>query len=731
MSDTDIQRESAGPLRGFLDELRRRRVAKATVVYAVVAWAIIEASSVIFPALHLPEWTVTFVVLVALGGFPVMLVFAWVFDLTRDGVVRTPSRADLPAEQAAAARRGRLWDFAVIAVLAGLVVWLGWERVFDRAGPDAEAALDSIAVLPFVNMSANPENEYFGDGLAEEVLNALVGVGGLRVAARTSSFEYKGQNLDVRRIGQALNVSSVLEGSVRRAGDRVRVTAQLIRSSDGFHLWSESYDRQMSNIFELQDEITLAIVDALRIQLGGAEARKVTARHTSDVVAFEAYLRGRHAMHQRTRESLNRALEDFREAISRDPEYAAAFSGLSDTYLLLSGYGGMEDAESRRLAEPMARRALELDPELAEAQASWGLLLRDRRDYEGSLTPLRRAIELNPSYSPAYHWLGLSYQNLGRFREANEVLRKTLEVDPQYLIGKRVLLGNLRNMGEDAEADRLSRELERDLPDDLNTQKTLMWDALTRDPVRSVRFALNVLRLEPGNVDARNAISIVLATVGDIDGARRQMQIAERHDPEHFAVRLAPIRFAALEGDMESVPDMIEAFLPTVADPLLRRTLACELSSGGTLPELAVRYCRPLLEADGWTPGAALPHQSSQVGIALLVAAYQSGEAELVQALEPAVEADMVRLESTGHWPLGLRLGRAQLELYRGNPEPILELMPVVAEMQVINLEPLMRADPVVAALAGDPRLVEAMRIMERRRAQILAEIEGMDLLVD
>ncbi len=714
-------------LSGFLDELRRRRVAKAAAVYAVVAWAIIEGASVIFPALKLPEWTVTFVVLIALIGFPVMLVFAWVFDLTRAGVVRTPARDQLPAAQAQAMRRGRLWDFLIIAVLSGLVVWLGWDKMF---GGEPHAELSSIAVLPFANMSADQENEYFGDGLAEEVLNALVGVTGLRVAARTSSFEYKGQSLDIRRIGEALGVATVLEGSVRRAGERIRITAQLIRSSDGFHLWSETYDREMSNIFELQDEITLAIVDALRIQLGGAETQKITTRHTSDVVAFEAYLRGRHAMYQRTAESLNRALDDFREAIRLDPDYAAAFSGLSDTYVLLSGYGDLEAAEARRLAEPMALRALELDPQLAEAHASWGLLLRDRRDFEGSLTPLRRAIELNPSYSPAYHWLGLSYQSLGRFQEANEVLRKTLEVDPKYLVGKRVLLGNLRLMGEDAEADRLAVELERDLPNDVNTLKGLMWDALLRDPVRSARLASHVLGLEPTNIDARNALSVLLMNVGDVEGSRRQIEIAARHDPEHMAVRLAPIRFAMLEGDHDALPGLVETFLATVPDPHTRIDLACTLVQGAFAPDLIIRHCGAVLERDGWVRGAPLPQQSSQAATMVLVAAYQAGDQALIAELEPRVEAELQRLAGTGHSPYFLELGRAQIEVYRGNPGPFLDLLPELARRQLTNLDQILH-DPDIREIADDPRFVEALGIARAYQAKVRAELEGVDLRLD
>ncbi|MCB1643629.1 MAG: tetratricopeptide repeat protein, partial [Xanthomonadales bacterium] len=375
-------------MKAFLDELRRRGVTRAAAVYAVAAWAVIETSATILPALHLPDWTVTLVVVIALIGFPIALVVAWVFDLTRAGVIRTPGRESLPATQTGAQARGRAVELVVIAVLLGLVGWLGWERL-QRPAETAETTqeagrLDSIAVLPFVNLSGDPSNEYFGDGLAEELLNVLVRIEGLRVTARTSSFQYKGRNLDIREIARDLGVATVLEGSVRRAGERVRITAQLIRATDGFHLWSETFDRELADIFAVQDEISQAIANALQSTLqptsGGGERR-----HTSNIAAYEAYLRGRFAMNQRTGPTLERAVEEFRQAIALDPDYAAAYSGLSDSYLLQSDYARLSNAESIRLAEPLARRAIELDPGLAEAHASMGLLLRDQGDKLGSI----------------------------------------------------------------------------------------------------------------------------------------------------------------------------------------------------------------------------------------------------------------------------------------------------------------------------------------------------------
>ncbi|MCA1798699.1 MAG: hypothetical protein LC632_04340 [Xanthomonadaceae bacterium] len=420
-------------MKAFFDELRRRGVAKAAAVYAVVAWAVIESSSVIFPALQLPDWTVTFIILIALFGFPVTLIFAWVFDWTRQGIVRTPTRAELSPAEAQTLHRGRVLDFAVIAVLLVIIGWLGWERAFDR---EDAAALDSIAVLPFVNMSGDPDNEYFGDGLAEELLNSLVRVNGLRVAARTSSFEYKGQNIDVRRIGEALNVATVLEGSVRRAGDRVRVTAQLIRTDDGFHLWSDTFDASLEDIFAVQDRIALAIVDALRVTLGTRGRALVTAHNTHDVEAFEAYLRGRFEMNRRTAPSLERAVAEFRSAISRDPGYAAAYSGLSDSLMLRSSYGGVPTDEAVRQAEPMARRALELNPGLAEAHASMALVLQSKEQFTESVAPLLRAIELNPSYSPAYHARGDRVQALLFFARGLRIApdNVSLRVPVAYLL---------------------------------------------------------------------------------------------------------------------------------------------------------------------------------------------------------------------------------------------------------------------------------------------------------
>ena len=715
-------------MKGFFDELRRRKVSRTAVVYAIVAWAVIEAAAVIFPALHLPDWTVTFVVLLALIGFPVTLIFAWVFDLTREGIVRTPDKSEMPPEQAAVPGRGRLIDFVIIAVLLAVIGWLGWERVFDREAAVGTTALRSIAVLPFANMSGDPENEYFGDGLAEELLNALVKVEGLRVAARTSSFEYKGQHGDVRRIAEALGVDTILEGSVRKAGERVRVTAQLVRADDGFHLWSESYDRNLQDIFAVQDEIALAIVDALRVTLGTRDLERVVARPTRDVEAFEAYLRGRFEMHQRTAASLERAVQEFRAAIARDPQYAAAYSGLSDSWILRTEYAGVPNDESLRQAEPMARRALELDPELAEAHASMGLVLQNKADFAGSIRYLQRAIELNPSYSVAYHWLGLAYTAMGRMRESAEVVRKALEIDPEYLTGKRVLLNAHRRLGEHAEADALAQEMEGRHGENALVLHTLSADAMQRgDLVRAVRLAARGLRIQPNAIHARQLLANQLAMLGDLERADRQMEIAAEVAPDSQAVRLWPAQRALLAGDHDAMAAAMETYLASATAGLERALTACMMYGTAGRAQEAVNFCTRSLEHLGWQAGEAVPASGVDFAAILMSNALRLGDEELVATIRPALE-DLVRyFGESGLDPARVREVDAMFRMIDGDPEPFLVGMDSWIEHR-LYVPKLLESDPFYAPVRDEPRFIAAVEQLKARTAAARREVDRIEM---
>lgn len=426
----------------FLEELKRRKVVRVGLVYAAVAFAVVEAADVFVPALQLPEWLLPAIALLAVLGFPVALVLAWAFDVTPEGVRRTPDPESVDEDGA----RARGWLSArslVIAVVAvGLGLAGGWlagrSGSAEEGAADGDSALSSVAVLPFSDMSAEGDMQYFGDGMAEEILNTLAGIPELQVAGRTSSFSFRDSDQDLRSIGRALGVETILEGSIRQAGDRIRVTAQLVRAEDQIHLWSETYDRTFSqDVFAIQDDIARKISRRLRGELGVGEG-SVTG--TESLEAYDHYLKGREAWASRSSEGIRSAIEHFRAALDADPEYAEAWAALADAHAVAYGNAVINDYDSTMVpAVREARRALELAPDLAAAHRAWGAIVRDLPTSETedplreSEEALRRAVELNPSDPWAHYWLGQTLDMMGRHDEALDQARRAAELDPLAL----------------------------------------------------------------------------------------------------------------------------------------------------------------------------------------------------------------------------------------------------------------------------------------------------------
>jgi TolB-like protein/Flp pilus assembly protein TadD len=379
--------------RAFFAELKRRKVVRVAIVYVVVGLVVVEAANNLLPALNLPDWTVTLVVALAILGFPVAVALAWAFDITPEGVKRTalPSQ---PAEE----------DVSSAAVAS---------RPISEPPDD----LKSIAVLPFADMSPEGDQEYLGDGLAEEVLNVLALLPELRVAARTSSIAFKAKGLSIQEIGRELGVATVLEGSVRKASNRLRITAQLTTVADGYHLWSQSYERQMEDVFAIQDEIARAIVDTLRVKLLGEQDRPLVKAATQSPEAYDLYLKGQHYWYRRYKVGLQTALEYFERAVEADPDYAPPYTGIADVHTVLAIYGLLRPEEARAKARAAVEKALALDCELAEAHFSIALVLFFGGDYDGADRALRRAIELNPNYAKAHAWRALQLTEVGTRRE--------------------------------------------------------------------------------------------------------------------------------------------------------------------------------------------------------------------------------------------------------------------------------------------------------------------------
>jgi adenylate cyclase len=376
------------------EELRRRRVFRVTLGYLVGAWIMVEVADVAFPRLGLPDWTVTLVLALVILGLPLTLILAWILQVTPEGIQRDASPV--------------------------------------RKREDAqEIRSASIAVLPFVDMSEDGENEYFSDGMTEEILNALVRVRDLHVASRTSSFAFKRSVEDVREIAGKLSVATVLEGSVRKSGSRLRITAQLIDAQNGYHLWSDTYDRELEDVFTIQDEIARAIVDALKVELVGAEeSGSLVHQTTGNVEAYELYLKGRFVFNRFTQPDLRQSLELYGRALDADPCYARAYAGIADSWMNLA-----DDWMAPEIAYPEAQRAAEravkLDDTLAEAHTALGKVLGWHAwDFDKAELALRRAVAANPNYADAHWGLGTILPANGQLEEGLQEVRTALSLDP-------------------------------------------------------------------------------------------------------------------------------------------------------------------------------------------------------------------------------------------------------------------------------------------------------------
>jgi TolB-like protein len=416
----------------LIAELKRRNVFRVAVAYGAVGWLLAEMASVVLPALHLPDWTLTFLVIVILAGFPLALIVAWAFELTPEGIKR--ETAVDPAESVRQAT-GRKLDFIIIGILILAVAFLLVDNYVLNAEPkQAEVTAEqifaakrsarqkSIAVLPFVNMSSDPEQEYFSDGLSEEILNLLAKIPGLKVIGRTSSFAFKGKNEDLRTIGEALDVSTVLEGSVRKSGERVRVTAQLIDVSNGAHIWSESYDRTITDIFAVQDDVASSIIAALQIHVGTAPTR---GRPTENTDAYALFLKGRDAMNHFDASGASQFLL---EAVELDPMFAEAHELLAYTYWYQAAET-MDAVEAQARVHDAAARAVAIDPSLVFAQV---LLIESEVETYSvpEFEAPESAISGRSNQWAAAEILTWNLMQAGYFREALGIVERFVQSDP-------------------------------------------------------------------------------------------------------------------------------------------------------------------------------------------------------------------------------------------------------------------------------------------------------------
>jgi TolB-like protein len=540
----------------LLEELKRRNVFRVGIAYAVTAWLLLQLGDIVVDAIAAPDWVMKALLAAILVGFPIALLVAWAFEVTPEGIKR---ESEVDRSQSITHVTRRKLDTAIIVVLALAVGYFVYDkfvagpgtqapvpRVADtpatpaaaetappataRAGAPGDAAPpdNSIAVLPFVNLSSDPEQEFFSDGISEELLNVLAQFPGLRVAARTSSFQFKGQNQDIGEIARLLKVKHVLEGSVRKAGNKLRITAQLIEAENGYHLWSETYDRELDDVFAIQDEISAAISDALRIELalgpGAGAAGLPKVAESDNTAAYEAFLKGRHLINQRGRRNITEGVGELERAVRLDPQYAPAHAWLAiGTALLLNSptsYGEYTLSQMLELATPHLEEALRLDPGLAEAHGARGLVELGSGNFEAVIEATSRALEINPIYVDAMNWRNIALQTFGDWEGAVEQLRRVVEVDPLSVIGRLNFVSFLANT-EPVASQTMARGLIEQSPWAGYVAMSRVYAFAHQDFSESLYWALKAYKESPLDDLSNRGLIYLFAFAGEFDEARR------------------------------------------------------------------------------------------------------------------------------------------------------------------------------------------------------------------
>src|SRR5438128_3621663 len=476
----------------------------------------------VFLFLEIPNWAIRLVIMLIVIGFPIALVIAWAFELTREGLKRTEFADESPKKTAP----NRAWIYVVIiaGAISASLFFFGRYTATSKQSVSAELPDKSIAVLPFENLSRDPDNAYFADGIQDEILARLSKIADMKVISRTSTQKYKSAADNLREIARQLGVSNILEGSVQKAADQVRVNVQLINALNDAHLWSDIYDRKLTDIFAVESDIAKTIADTLQAKLTGAEKQMISGRPTSDTAAYELYLKGRSLWGKRGGDNLRQAIAFYEQAIARDPSYAPAYAGLADAYINLPFYTATAPREAYPKAKAVALKALQLDEKLAEAHTALARVLYRESDMAGSIAEFQRAIALNPNYATAYQRYGNGpLVALGRFDEAIAEGKRATELDP------------------------LSPVINADLGEDL------IYARRYDEAIAQLRKTVGI---DPTFYDAHLNLGTALGLKGDVPAA-----IAEYEKAQQLSDDLAPRRQLAVakahSGDKEAAGRML------------------------------------------------------------------------------------------------------------------------------------------------------------------------------
>ena len=565
-------------------ELKRRNVFRVVLAYIVIAWLLMQVGDTLAPALRLPDWVTSLLAFFLILGFPLAVFFAWAYELTPEGL---QNQKDVDRVSSITPQTGRKLDFAIIGLLAVALSYFIWEARFqaepdESADPMTVATEDvgsttsestgfdktSIAVLPFDNRSNLEEDQFFTDGIHDDLLTTIAKIGSMKVISRTSVMEYKDTIKKIPQIARELGVANILEGGIQRSGNQVRINVQLIDAETDEHLWAETYDRELTanNLFNIQSEISIAIADALHATLSDEDKQKVDSIPTENLEALEAFLRGRQLMASRSAEDLEAAILQFEHAVELDPNFALAWVGIADSNRLYVAYGPATAEESYPIREAAIERALMLDNRLGEAYTSLGALHADRRDNDNAENAYKKAIQFSPNYATAWQWYsGLVGRDPNRADESLELLYRAAELDPRSAIIRSNIASYLHRRGLYAQAEQAllaTLEIDPEFMMGLRSIAYFYMIALGRYD-EAMTYALRLVEMDPNDSGYASSIYVagsIYINVGDLAAAQRIIDRIEELNPEHRGLDQLRIERDLRSGDTSGSQKNLDRF---------------------------------------------------------------------------------------------------------------------------------------------------------------------------
>lgn len=722
-------------LSATLGELNRRKVLRTMGAYAVGVFVLLQLMDAAVEPLLLPPWLPTVVVLIAILGFPLVFLLAWFFDVGPEGVRRTRTAGLLSRPQTAL-----LFSITLVAMMGLAWGFHGYyAKLFDpqpqvaaeESDRDFSAPENSIAVLPFTDLSAQGDQAYLADGVSEEILNLLAQVEGLNVAARTSSFAFRESNEDIREIGRLLGVSTVLEGSIRTSGDRVRLTAQLINVQDGFHIWSKYYDSELTDILEIQDEVASQIASALVESFDGLDVR--SQARSDSLAASQAYRTGRLHWWRRTPEELQRAIELFANALEYDARFAPAYAAMADTWLLLAQYGDISKVKATEKAQVMIEKALELDPESPEAFAALGLARWQIGQLDAAESALRHAKDLNEDYIPAQLWLAGVLGEQGRYPEESLVLEQAMVRDP---LNELLLVNYTNNLSIRGEWQR-GRDLMAELLA-LRPDSTILLRFMARlelyngNLVEGWKLADRAYQLQPENPEDIASMARTWILLGDLDAAEQLLVEGMEASPNNMTLREAYWMLLVVSKRFEKAEQVVKELKAEYGDDVpeyMRRHFNFRL---GLLSMIREDFpaARDYLNA-AMSPEDTPAWSGDEVMILTLGSEAQrlTGDTEQSQALLTSAERIIRRARLNGVDDPGIYYAEGVLKTLRGDHEAAMQKLQQAYE-RGFREEWVLEIDGRLDPLRDQPEFAMFRERVSEDLGQALAEIRSLAMLI-